>query len=80
MGLLVCCAIVQDELFTLILEKYYSYVEIRRKSGGSPAEVVRRESQLGNNSCICCDVQLFCDEEDSPFACFFDKPLDCNTI
>ena len=30
-----------DELFTLILEKYYSYVEIRRKSGRSPAEVVR---------------------------------------
>ncbi len=29
------------ELFTLILEKYYSYVEIWRKSGGSPAEVVR---------------------------------------
>ncbi len=32
---------VQDDLFTLILEKYYSYVEIRRKSGGSPTEVVR---------------------------------------
>ncbi len=28
---------VQDELFTLLLEMYYSYV----KSGGSPGEVVR---------------------------------------
>ena len=28
-----------DELFTLILEKYYSYEEIRWKSGGSGQEV-----------------------------------------